>query len=133
MGRREEGLRTSRAWGVGMRVCDPQGFGCGGEGLRTSWLAIASSHASLICSDHQLQYRCQLTSVHLTLPSKQLRPSGRGGAARSVFCCPTTSATAAHAMQCATSCTPCRPMIREISRWIRTPPPKARGTLRLKI
>jgi hypothetical protein len=37
--------------------------------------------------------------------------------------CQITGVSAAHAMHCATYCTPCRPLIRAFSGWIRTPPP----------
>jgi hypothetical protein len=43
---------------------------------------------------------------------------------RLVIYCQTTSVSAAHATHCATHCTPCRPLIRAFSGWIRTPPPK---------
>ena len=42
---------------------------------------------------------------------------------RLVIYCQTTSVSAAHATHCATYCTPCRPLIRAFSGWIRTPPP----------
>ena len=42
---------------------------------------------------------------------------------RLVSHCQTTSFSAAHATHCATYCTPCRPLIRAFSGWIRTPPP----------
>ena len=44
-----------------------------------------------------------------------------------VIYCQTTGVSAAHATHCATYCTPCRPLIREFSGWIRTPPPTSRG------
>ena len=37
--------------------------------------------------------------------------------------CQTTGVIASHATHCATYCTPCRPLIRAFSGWIRTPPP----------
>ena len=43
--------------------------------------------------------------------------------ARSLIYCQTTGVSAAHATHCATYCTPCRPLIRAFSGWIRTPPP----------
>ena len=42
---------------------------------------------------------------------------------RLVIHCQTTGVSAAHATHCATYCTPCRPLIRAFSGWIRTPPP----------
>ena len=42
---------------------------------------------------------------------------------RLVIYCQTTGVSAAHATHCATYCTPCRPLIRAFSGWIRTPPP----------
>ena len=42
---------------------------------------------------------------------------------RLVIYCQTTSVSAAHATHCATNCTPCRPLLRAFSGWIRTPPP----------
>ena len=41
---------------------------------------------------------------------------------RLVIYCQTTGVSAAHAAHCATYCTPCRPLIRAFSGWIRTPP-----------
>ena len=38
----------------------------------------------------------------------------------------TIGVSAAHATHCATYCTPCRPLIRAFSGWIRTPPPNER-------
>ena len=46
-----------------------------------------------------------------------------------VIYCQTTGASAAHATHCATYCTPCRPLIRAFSGWIRTPPPTLLGNL----
>ena len=46
-----------------------------------------------------------------------------------VIYCQTTGASAAHATHCATYCTPCRPLIRAFSGWIRTPPPTEQGNL----
>jgi len=40
-----------------------------------------------------------------------------------VIYCQTTGVSAAHATHCATYCTPCRPLRRAFSGWIRTPPP----------
>ena len=45
------------------------------------------------------------------------------GGERLVIYCQTTGVSAAHATHCATYCTPCRPLIRAFSGWIRTPPP----------
>ena len=45
------------------------------------------------------------------------------GEERLVIYCQTTGVSAAHATHCATYCTPCRPLIRAFSGWIRTPPP----------
>ena len=45
------------------------------------------------------------------------------GGERLVIYRQTTSVSAAHASHCATYCTPCRPLIRAFSGWIRTPPP----------
>jgi hypothetical protein len=45
------------------------------------------------------------------------------GTERLVIYCQTTGVSAAHATHCATYCTPCRPLIRAFSGWIRTPPP----------
>ena len=45
------------------------------------------------------------------------------GRERLVIYCQTTGVSAAHATHCATYCTPCRPLIRAFSGWIRTPPP----------
>ena len=42
---------------------------------------------------------------------------------RLVIYCQTTGVSAAHATHCATYCTPCRPLKRAFSGWIRTPPP----------
>ena len=42
---------------------------------------------------------------------------------RLVIYCQTTGVSAAHATHCAKCCTPCRPLIRAFSGWIRTPPP----------
>ena len=42
---------------------------------------------------------------------------------RLVIYCQTTGFSAAHATHCATYCTPCRPLTRAFSGWIRTPPP----------
>ena len=42
---------------------------------------------------------------------------------RLLIYCQTTGVSAAHATHCATYCTPCRPLIRAFSGWIRTPPP----------
>jgi hypothetical protein len=39
-----------------------------------------------------------------------------------IYCRQTTGVSAAHATHCATHCTPCRPLIRALSGWIRTPP-----------
>ena len=49
--------------------------------------------------------------------------SGAPPRERLVMCCQTTGVSAAHALHCATYCTPCRPLIRAFSGWIRTPPP----------
>ena len=49
--------------------------------------------------------------------------SGVGHGERLVIYCQTTGVSAAHATHCATYCTPCRPLIRAFSGWIRTPPP----------
>ena len=46
-----------------------------------------------------------------------------------VIYCQTTGVSAAHATHCATYCTPCRPLIRAFSGWIRTPPPTAKGVI----
>jgi hypothetical protein len=43
---------------------------------------------------------------------------------RWVIYCRTTSVSVARATHCASYCTPCRPLIRAFSGWIRTPPPK---------
>ena len=40
-----------------------------------------------------------------------------------VIYCQTTGVSAAHATHCATYCTPCQPLIRAFSGWIRNPPP----------
>ena len=45
---------------------------------------------------------------------------------RLVIYCQTTGVSAAHATHCATYCTPCRPLIRAFSGWIRTPPPTSK-------
>ena len=45
------------------------------------------------------------------------------GPERLVIYCQTTGVSPAHAARCATYCTPCRPLIRAFSGWIRTPPP----------
>ena len=42
---------------------------------------------------------------------------------RLVIHCQTLGVSAAHATHCATYCTPCRPLIRAFSGWIRTAPP----------
>ena len=42
---------------------------------------------------------------------------------RLVIYCQTAGVSAAHATHCATYCTPCQPLIRTFSGWIRTPPP----------
>jgi hypothetical protein len=42
---------------------------------------------------------------------------------RLIIYCQTTGVSAAHATHCATYCTPCRPLRRAFSGWIRTPPP----------
>ena len=44
---------------------------------------------------------------------------------RLVIYCQTAGVSAAHATHCATYCTPCRPLRRAFSGWIRTPPPTA--------
>ena len=49
--------------------------------------------------------------------------SGVGHGERLVIYCQTTGVSAARATHCATYCTPCRPLIRAFSGWIRTPPP----------
>ena len=46
---------------------------------------------------------------------------------RLVIYCQTTGVSAAHATYGATYCTPCRPLIRAFSGWIRTPPPTSRS------
>ena len=47
---------------------------------------------------------------------------------RLVIYCQTTGVSAAHATHCATFCTPCRPLIRAFSGWIRTPPSRMRAS-----
>ena len=46
-----------------------------------------------------------------------------GDGERLVIYCQTTGVSAAHATHCASYCTPCRPLRRAFSGWIRTPPP----------
>ena len=58
---------------------------------------------------------------------------------RLVMYCQPTSVSTAHTTHCDTYCTPCRPLIRAFSGWIRTPPPtsdlkhksRARSEIRL--
>jgi len=59
-----------------------------------------------------------------TLASKSLEGVTRE---RLVIYCQTTGVSVAHATHCATYCTPCRPLIRAFSGWIRTPPPTGSG------
>ena len=49
---------------------------------------------------------------------------------RLVIYCQTTGVSAAHATHCATYCSPCRPLRRAFSGWIRTPPPTATGEVK---
>ena len=53
----------------------------------------------------------------------------QGARERWIIHCRTSSASAAHATHCATFCTPCQPLLRAFSGWIRSPPPSqgARG------
>jgi hypothetical protein len=52
-----------------------------------------------------------------------LSPEQPANQERLVIYCRTTSASAAHATHCATFCTPCQPLLRAFSGWIRSPPP----------
>jgi hypothetical protein len=60
-------------------------------------------------------------------PGRAISPRRGGVLERLVIYCQTTGASAAHATHCATYCTPCRPLIRAFSGWIRTPPPTGRA------
>ena len=80
------------------------------EWTRTSRMAMKNSPSS----------RCRWFQGSRPPPIRSSPP-----AARLVIYCQTTGVSAALATHCATYCTPCRPLIRAFSGWIRTPPPTA--------
>ena len=77
--------------------------------VEIDYLAINQHHSV----DHQ--FWRSLHHPH-TFPRRNQRE-------RLLIYCKTTSVSATHATHCATYCTPCRPLIRAFSGWIRTPPP----------
>jgi hypothetical protein len=67
-------------------------------------------------------------SPTLNLEADSSTRYGGWGLTRLVIYCQTTSVSAENATHCATYCTPCRPLIRAFSGWIRTP--RGRGFAR---
>ena len=90
-----------------IRDTDPMGVGVSFE--RGSPVGEAHTLQHMASPDSREGKGCFITS--------QRRPE------RLVIYCQITGASAAHATHCATHCTPCRPLIRAFSGWIRTPPP----------
>ena len=93
-------------------VFQVSGFGFGVSGFR---FQIAGS-------------RFQVAGLRFHVSGFRIQVSGFR-VERLVIYCQTTGVSAAHATHCATYCTPCRPLIRAFSGWIRTPPPTGFGYL----
>ena len=107
-----QGLGTWSCWSCNLweRFC--KSTRCSRDTFPESY----NSEYTLVYEDRHSRWVAAAGSCRQAARASSLVPSLQ----RLVIYCQTTSVSAAHATHCATYCTPCRPLIRAFSGWIRT-------------